>query len=260
MGPMRRFFTLIEMLVVIAIIAILAAMMSPSLMKALEAARSLNCINQLKQIGVALTTYSGDFNGWITGSQVYGRNPGGHPWSSMLTDVTPRCNETCPIPTAGNYIGDVKALYCPSGLFPSGGYTTNEPWASWAYTYGMNNICGGDWQDKSTAAWAKSRNDNGQDRWVNLAAVPEASKKPFLGDTLCNEKAENFAEKRGLFEWQAHGVWKGWTLYARHQEKVNFWFADGHAAGVQGYDLKDKYDIECFSAQDGTAIGWNRDW
>ena len=69
----RRFFTLIEMLVVIAIIAILAAMLSPSLMKALDAARAVACLNNIKQTGLALNTYAGDFNGWIPGSQIYGK-------------------------------------------------------------------------------------------------------------------------------------------------------------------------------------------
>ena len=87
---MSKKFTLIELLVVIAIIGILAAMLLPALSMARKTTRRITCTNNLKQCGLSMYMYTGDYESYFP--PVHGVNPYANPaaatkqWWEFLED------------------------------------------------------------------------------------------------------------------------------------------------------------------------------
>lgn len=123
----RNYFTLIELLVVIAIIVIMVALLLPALSSARAAAKSSSCMNNVKQIGLAMSMYTTDSNDcfinyhWLAATDTH--------WFVVLYPYLYNSSE--------RFGKERKVLACPSaedttGLF-SGGYVTSAREFSYGY-------------------------------------------------------------------------------------------------------------------------------
>lgn len=135
----RKAFTLIELLVVVAIIAILAAMLLPALRGAREAAKNVNCISNLRQLGMAALAYLNDGEGKFPsvpsgGYEVY--------WGYAGTPTT-----SLPFPSdqrpLNPYLGSKTSgiLRCPAdnGVWITGvQYDAPTTYATWGTSYTFN--------------------------------------------------------------------------------------------------------------------------
>lgn len=212
----RKGFTLIELLVVIAIIAILAAILFPVFAKAREKARQSTCSSNLKQIGLAMQSYSQDYDEVLVPclqvastsdpAGTYVIDKCGNPrrfWTHMLEP----------------YIKSDQIFLCPSGQItvgsadaPAGGCTIFVP-----RSYNLNGtltLC------------------CGAQGVVKLAAVTKPAETFIMADSGVHRV---FGPSFGVLNDTDHPGFP-WVKN-RHNDGANVLWVDGHVKWVKRYAL-----------------------
>jgi prepilin-type N-terminal cleavage/methylation domain-containing protein len=125
----KKAFTLIELLVVIAIIAILAAMLLPALAAAKRKAQKINCVNNLKEVGIAIRLWEGD-NGDKYPMAVPSAQGGAKEYVTTSLAAAAPLNPGMVFMVMSNELNTTKILYCTADNIHSAPTNTSFVYAN----------------------------------------------------------------------------------------------------------------------------------
>ncbi len=249
----RRGFTLVELLVVIAVISILAMLLFPAMQKAKDMAKKVACMNNLKQLGVGTMQYAGTHMKYLPpgggGDWEYDGN-GAYEWQDALAEYM-GLDLSWSIRFTDNWgVGvGTDLLYCPGAITPKireSGYRTQTYMMPAKRHSGTNSVTG--------LAYIAARGyvvDGVQDvTWCRKLATVKAPSSTMLLSESDSEKppgntpsklrqgggpntlsgVDHHTNSNGNgFNSPTSSTWTNHTL-ALHGGKIGYLFVDGHVS------------------------------
>ncbi|WP_302452721.1 prepilin-type N-terminal cleavage/methylation domain-containing protein [Victivallis vadensis] len=210
------YFTLIELLIVIAIIAILASMLLPALNKARERAQSVDCLNVLKQIGICQAMYSDDWNGWIV--------PQGKKTAADASWQHTLAKQSAGLKFDTETSGSFRCAAEPRGRGPNNWSAWKYPWGHYAGNAFLTGLI-----SPSNAVMYKTQ---------KTSAITKPSIALFAADIFVNvpstDDIKQFSYRHGNGDVRIYEALtdSGNAPFAPVRGETNIVFCDGHAEGM----------------------------